>query len=122
MRCVLPSALLKIDTEDHLTAALVGSQGFEELLASVEHADAGGPAHLVPGQDQEIAADLLDVHSPMASALGGVDQCGDAQLAGTGAEFGDWVDGAERVGNVGEGEKLNFVSQPFAEPGQIQEA
>ena len=33
-------------------------------------------------------------------ALGGVDEGGDAELAGAGAELGDGVDGAERVGDV----------------------
>ncbi len=41
---------------DHLAAAHVRRQLGEQVVAAPEHADAGGPAHLVPGERHQVRA------------------------------------------------------------------
>ncbi len=114
-------ALVEIDVGDHFAAAVEGGEGVEELFASVECADAGGAAHFVSGNGEEIAADLLDVERAVSGALGGVDEGDDVFFAGFAAEFGGGIDGAEGVGNVGEGEDFGG-GELLVEAGEIEEA
>ena len=73
------------------------------------------------GKSEEIATDRLDIERPVAGALGGIHEGGNSMLAGARAQFPDRIDGAERVGDMGHGEQLDFFGQPFIETIQVQQ-
>ena len=93
----------KIDAGDHVAAALKRRHVLQQFAPAIKHADAGRPADFVAGKGEKIAADVLHIHRPVPGALRGIHQRDDAALARARAEFGDGIDRAERVGNVGEG-------------------
>ena len=59
----------------------------------------------IKAEDIEIAADFSHVHRPMRHGLRSVDQGRNAAFPGDPAEFGNGIDGAKHVGNMGEGEE-----------------
>ena len=75
--------------KDHLAAALPRRHALEQLLAPVEHADAGGTEHLVAGERIEIAAQFLHVDRHVRDGLRAVDQGGDAARLGGGDQAPD---------------------------------
>ena len=66
--------LLEGDRADHVAAALVRRHRFEQLCLAVEHADAGGPEQLVPGEGVEIAVERLHVDLHVRHGLRAVHQ------------------------------------------------
>ena len=78
---VLPGALLVLDVQDHLAAALIWRHGFEHFLASIQNTDARRPAHLVSREGEEVAADFLHVKRAVPGALRGIDERRHAELA-----------------------------------------
>ena len=57
----------------------------------------------------------------VAGALGGIDQGGDAEFAGAGAQFGDGVDDAEGIRDVGQGEELDLSGEEFVEAAKVEQ-
>ena len=70
VRRILKLALLEGDVEDHLAAALPGRHRRQQLVAAVEHADAGRPVGLVAGKDIEIAIEGLHIDRRAAAPPG----------------------------------------------------
>ncbi len=110
------------DAKNHLAAALVGRHGVEKLLAAIQNADAGGPANLVAGKGKEIAADGLDIHGTMASALRTVHDGDDAALAGASAKLGNGIEGAKGIGDMHHRENLHTARKERIELRQIEQA
>src|SRR5690349_24982874 len=73
VRSRYPRPLLIFHVEDHLTAALVRRHRFEDLRPAIKDADAGGTAHFVAREGEEVTPDLLHVNGPMTRALGTID-------------------------------------------------
>ncbi len=57
----------------------------------------------------------------MAGALGGVNEGSHSQFTGLRAQFGNRVDGAERVRNVHHGEQLHLPGQEAVQVREIQQ-
>ena len=110
------------DGDDHAAAGFVGREFVEQRAAAVEDADAGGTAHFVAGEDEEITAEGLHVDRGVADRLGGVDQGDGPDGAGAAAEFGGVVDRAEGVGNMGEGQELHGRGEQRIERGVVESA
>ncbi len=98
---VVLGALLEGDGEDHVAAALPRRHGREQLLAAVEHADAGGAVDLVAGEGVEVAVQRLHVDRRWAMA------CAPSSSTGTPRAWASRDDlarpgctRAERVGDV----------------------
>ena len=75
---VVVGGLLEGDRADHVAAALIRRHRFEQRGLAVEHADAGGPEQLVPGEGVEIAVERLHVDRHVRHGLRAVDQHRDA--------------------------------------------
>ena len=67
-------AFFQSDADDHFAAAVPGRHRFQNFGAAVERADPGRSTHLVAGEGQEIAAQLLDIDRQMSGALRRIDQ------------------------------------------------
>ncbi len=110
------------DGDDHAAAGFVGREFVEEGAAAVEDADAGGAAHFMAGEGEEIAAERLHIEGRVADGLGGVDHGDGTDGAGAAAEEGGVVEGAEGVGNVGEGDELHGGREERVERGVVEAA
>src|SRR5438132_1228887 len=82
MRRLFETALLEINAEDHLPAALIRGHFFQQLASPVQNPEPGWSAHFMAGEHQEIAADLLHIQRPMSGALGGINESNDPPPAG----------------------------------------
>jgi hypothetical protein len=67
---------------DHLTAAEERWECVENIAPPPQHADAGGAAHLVPGERDQIGAELGDVHRRVRHRLRTVEKHQRTDLAG----------------------------------------
>ena len=122
LRRVLEHALLEGHVLDHAAAALPRRHRFQLLGLAVEHADAGRAEHLVAGQHVEIGAERLHVDRHVTHGLGAVDQHTRAVAMRHLDHVARGRDGAERVGDMGEGDdarlrieqRLVFVEQDVA--------
>ena len=94
---------------DHFTATPPRGHGVEQGLPAPEEADAGWPVGLVAGGHVEVAPDGGDVDVEVGQGLRSVDQGDRASGPRCGTEFGDWVDGAERVRGVNDAHELGLV-------------
>ena len=94
--------LLEADVADHVAARLVRRHQFQMLRLAVEDADAGRAVHLVPGEDVEIAVQVLHIDAQMRHRLGAVDEDDNAVLVGELDDFLDRIDRAQGVGDVGQ--------------------
>ena len=61
------------DVEDHAAAAEERRHRLEQLPASPQHADAGGSAHLVAGEGQEVDIEVGDVGGHVGHVLAGIE-------------------------------------------------
>ena len=116
----LPVRAFVGDRDDHAAAGFIGGELIEERAATVKDADAGGAAHFVAREDEEVTAERLDVDGGVADGLGGVDQGDGADGAGAAAEQGGVVDRAEGVGDVGEGDELHGRGEQRVERGGVE--
>ncbi len=78
----------------HAAAVLVGGHGFKEGFFCVEYAKAGFRIEFVPGEDVEVAVEVLDIYGEMGYGLGAIDQYRDIVGMSGGYNFFDGVDGA----------------------------
>ena len=101
-RQLVPRCLLPADGANHLTATLIRRQTVEPLLASVEHADARRPIHLVSAESQEVAADVAHVDRYMRCTLRSIHQHGDAMTVSQGRNVLDRIDRAQDVAHMGQ--------------------
>ena len=62
----------------------------------------------MPGEGEEVTADVLDAEGDVPGALGGIDEGGGSEGFGLRAHLADGIDGAEGVGNVNDGEELDL--------------
>ena len=81
-----------------------GGSLLPQFVAAVDGADAAGAEQLVAGEHVEVAADGLHVDAAVRDALRAVDHHGGADALGHLRHFADGHDGAERVGDVGDGD------------------
>ncbi|MCY1203121.1 hypothetical protein D9M72_146200 [compost metagenome] len=107
--------LAERDLANHVPAALVRRHGIEQRGLAVEHADAGGPVKLVPGERVEIAIEGLHVDLEVRHGLGAIDQHRDAMEMRQLDDVSHRVDGAKRVGEVRQRD------QPGARAEQLRE-
>ena len=122
LRRILEHALPEGHVLDHAAAALPWRHRFQLLGLAVENADAGRAEHLVAGQHVEIGAERLHVDRHVAHGLGAVDQHARAVAMRHLDHVARGRDGAERVGDMGEGDDarlrieqcLIFVEQDVA--------
>ena len=96
--------LLEGDVGDHVAAALPGRHLRRARLLAVDHADAGRAEHLMAGEDEEVAADRLHVDGHVRHGLRAVDQHAGAMPMRQRDHFVHRRHGAERVGNLGDGD------------------
>ena len=82
-----------------------GGMACEQLAATPEHADAGGPEHLVAGEGGEVDTEVGHVERQVRRRLARVEDGQRADGPGGGGQLADRVDGAEHVGDVGERER-----------------
>ena len=104
---------LESDVFDHVTTALVGRHGVENIQLAVQGADAGRPIQLVAGESVEIHVQRLHVHRAVHNALGTVDQHFGPGLVGQVDALFDRDDGAENVGHLGHRHQLGLGPQQF---------
>src|SRR5205085_6962300 len=96
-RDLTPGCLLQLDLADHVAAEVEGSHRLEQLPASPERADARRAAHLVRGEGEEVAVELLDVDRMMRCGLRGVDDHDRSLLVRPGGKALDGIDRSEGV-------------------------
>ena len=96
------------DRADHLAAGQKRRHLLEQLGAAPEDAGAGA-AHLVAGEGVEVAAQRLNVDRAVGGGLRAVDDQDGAAIVGPRGQRRDVVDGAERVGDVGDGDQLDVL-------------
>ena len=105
------------DDLDHLAPAEERRQRGEQVVAAPEHADAGRPDHLVPGEDQQVGPEGVHVDGHLRDRLRGVDHDRRAVRVRRRGDLGDRVDGAEHVGDVDDRDDLGaLVDQAGGEP------
>ena len=121
-RELVVSGFFKRHLLDHLAAAAPRRKRVEDFRTAPEDADAGGRVDLVAGEGEEIGTQGLDVDGQMGGGLGGIDHDERAGLFRGGGHFGDRVDGAEGVGNPGEGEDFGALAEERGEGVLIKRA
>ena len=109
------------DVEDHLAAGEERRRGLEHLGGAPEHADAGGAAHLVAGEGDEVGAPGLHVGGEVGDVLRGVDHRDGAGVVGGAHQPVDREQRAEHVRHGREGDDLGAVDQPV-EVGEVEVA
>jgi len=100
--------VLQGDVRDHVTAPKEGGDLAPAAGTHVEAADAGRPQHLVAGEDEEVAPDVLHVHGQMGGGLRPVHQHGHAELMRERRDLLDGVLHPGHVGDVGHGHQLHL--------------
>ena len=99
------------DLGDHLAAAHERRHRLEQLAAGPEGADAGGAAHLVGREGDEVGVPRLHVDGEVRDGLARVDEhVGAGGVRGVG-ERPDVVDRAEHVRHRADREQLGAVEQ-----------
>ena len=111
MRRLFVSAFLECDTDDHFAAALPGRDCVKNSFPAVKHADTGRSTHLVTGESEEIAAELLNIERHVPDALRCINQSDRANVSSFLAKIGHGINRAERIGNVSEAEHFYFRRQ-----------
>ena len=86
-----------------------GGIAAEQLGAPVEHADAGRPEHLVPGERGEVDAERGEVDRHVRHRLAGVEHGQRADRAGAAHQLRHRLDGAQHVGLVRERDDLGAL-------------
>ena len=122
MRECVPGALEVIHRGNHLAAAVPRRRVLQNFLATVERANARGPANLVAAERVEVAADGLHVHGQVARALRAVHERRDAKLPRAGAEVGHGVERAEGVRDVDHREELHLGREQGIQLAQVEQA
>ena len=112
----------KSTRQDHLPAALIRRHGFEHFLPAIQHADARRPAHLVAGEGEEIAADLLHVEGRVPGALRGIHERRDAELARARAEFATGLIVPSELEMCVIAKQLHLAGEELVEPAQVEQA
>ncbi len=110
------------DGLDHLAAAEERREVLQQLLAAPEHADAGRRQHLVAGEGDEVGLQRLDVQHHVRRGLRGVDHDQRADRLGLAHDGFDRVDGAQQVGDQGEGDHLGLLGDQLVDVGQVEPA
>ena len=90
------------------------------LALRPEHADAGRPENLVAGEAVEVAAERGDVDGDVRRGLRAVDQHRNAGGLRHAAKLCHRVDGAQRVGDVGDGQQARTLAQHPLGGGQVE--
>ena len=91
----------------------------EDRLAGPQHADAGGPEHLVPGEGEEVDVEPDDVGGTVDDGLGGVDRDEGPGAVGGVGEGAHGVLRAEHVGHGGDRDELD-ARQELIESGEVE--
>src|SRR6266545_1925174 len=97
VRRFLERAFFERDAHDHFAAAMPWWDRIEDFSASVKHADAGRPTHLVPGKRQKIAAQFAHIDRQMSCALRRVHECKRTDCTRFLTKFGDGIDCAQGI-------------------------
>src|SRR5215470_12740133 len=100
-RQVVPLGMIDPHFLDHLAPAPRRLEGFQDLPSSVENADAGGPEHLVAGEDVEVRAHRGEVEGQVRRALGAVQEHEGPNLVRAPDDLGHGIDRPQDIGNVG---------------------
>ncbi len=95
-----------------------GSIASRSSVRTPERADAARPAHLVPGEREEVAADRLDVDAHVRCRLRRVADEDRALRVGPGDEALDVVDRADRVGDEVERRRPSRAPAPRSRRGR----
>ncbi len=104
---------------DHAAAAHERRHGLEEVAPGPQHADPGGPEHLVGAEGQEVTAEAAHVGGDVRNRLGAV---GEHQRAGSVrgvGEPGERCDRPEHVRHGGAGHELHAVDEAV-EVGEVE--
>lgn len=108
---ILERAAAELDTQDHLAAAMPGRHVRQDRLLHIKRSDACGRTHLVAAQRVEVAVERAHIDRHVACTLGSIEQ----HLRAYGVGFVDeqlrWVDGAERIRDVDEGQELDLLRE-----------
>ena len=91
---------------DHVAAALPRRHDLQQFFLGVNGADAGGAENLVPGEDEEVAAELLHVDRDVGDRLRAVDQHAGAVALGHLGHLGHRQDRAQAVRGVRQRDEL----------------
>ena len=102
---------VEADVGDHLAAAEEGGHGVEQLLPAPQHADAGGPAHLVAGEGEQVAAQLAHVGGQVGDVLRAVDEHDRPHRVGGVGQLADRVERAQHVGHGGDAHQPDPVEE-----------
>ena len=106
--------LFKSHRQDHVAAALERFHFFEQGRFSVENADAGRPAHLVGRESIKVAIEILHIHLHVRDRLRAVEQYGHTMLVRRGNHVLDRIDGAQRIGDMGDGNEPGMAVEQLA--------
>ena len=83
----------------------------EDGLLRVDDADAGGTVDLVPGEDEEVGIECLDVDVHVRDRLRTIDERAGSDPVRHGDHLGDRRDRPERIGDVGHRDELCAVAE-----------
>ncbi len=100
------------DPLDHRAAAVEGRHRLQDRPLAPEDADPHRAEHLVPGEGQEVAAEVADVHRPVRHALRPVHQRQRPDRPRPIRDLAHRVDRAEGVGDVSDGDQLHALAVP----------
>ena len=105
-----------------LPPVMKGGIASSSSAAPPQRADSRRAQHLVPGEGQEVGAQLDDVDRHVRHALRRVDQDQRAGVVRQAGDLGDRVDGAEGVADVADGDQLRSPRQSGAQVVEIEPA
>ena len=108
------------DLLDHRAAGEERGHRGQQLVPAVEHADAAGPEHLVPGERREVDVQRGHVDRLMRDRLAGVQHGERADPLRGGDQHVHRVDGAEHVGLVGERDHLRPRGDHLVQVRQVE--
>ena len=102
---------LERDVPDHVPATLPGRHRLQQLGLAVEHPDAGGREHLVPGEHVEIRVQAAYIGWQVRDGLGAVDEHPGPGPVRPLDHLADRHDGAEGVGHVRDRDQAGAVAE-----------
>ena len=97
VRTLFPFRRFVGDSGDHLPTKLVGIHFGKKIRISVENADPGGAAAFVPGKNEKVASDFLNVNRRVAGALRRINECNNTIFSCDRANFFCGVDACQGV-------------------------
>ena len=96
---------------NHLATTLIGRETVEPFLLAIEDADSCGAVHLMTGESEEVAIEVLDIDGEVGNALGTVDHHRNPMLMGDADDVLNGIDGSENIAHMGAADNFRLVGE-----------